>query len=640
VGFIQKYSLKSSLKGSTRLPFHLPYWKWIRLGVLLALDLFIICVSYWISFALRLDTFALGPYQWVFLVTLPVLIIGQIGSFFALGVYRQVWRYANFNSAVMIAKSVLLGLLFYLVVVHYGWKNPMLPRSVPIIFFFIATILMIGTKFFWRYWVTFTAKHYGGEKIRCLVYGAGSAGEFPYEVIGFIDDDRNKTNRIIHGSKILGGGKNLKEIAAKNRVNSIVIAIHSVSGKTIRNIVNMCHQAGITPLIMPEITSSLGTDIVQPRGIDVADLLKRSPKDVDRESIRRIFSGATVMITGAGGSIGSEIVRQVSASGAKRLILVDASEHNLYQIDTELKDNAQLDRNLKVSCCLGSVADYRFISAVMEKYRTEIILHAAAYKHVPMVECNPLEGIINNVLGTKILCELAMKVGVKNFLLVSSDKAVRPTNIMGGTKRCCELIIQASNKIAAGKCKFGAVRFGNVLGSSGSVIPRFLSQIKSGGPLTVTHPEVTRYFMLTEEAVGLVLQSVAHSKGGEIFVLDMGEPVNIAEMAQQLIRLAGKEPGRDIEIEYTGLRPGEKLYEELVLEGTEKTTVHENVFISTQEFPDPASTMKEILTLLEFSMRGDTEKSIQKLKQLSFAIDESLVDRGLHPQRFVQGELH
>ena len=625
---------------SLNLPFHLPYWKWIRLAILIFVDVGVLSLAYWLSFVLRLDSFVMGKHWIVFLKSLPLLLVTNITVFFWMGIYRQVWRYANYNSALLIGRSLLLGVLIFQGVAYLLLKDFSVPRSVPIISFFISLILVTGTKFFWRFWNTLGSAHSRSvEKTRCFVYGAGSAGElfvrhvvakpgFPFEIVGFIDDDRNKTNRIIHGVKILGPGNKLKEFAEKYKVQRIIIALHAAPGKEVRNIVKNCHAAGIHPLIMPEISTLLGKDVVQPRDINIADLLKRSPQLTDQELVRGTFRGKTVMITGAGGSIGSEIVRQVSRAQARRLLLVDSSEHNLYQIEMELKDSDVLADSIEIHCFLGSVVDSRFMSSVLDKYRPEIILHAAAYKHVPMVESNPLEGIINNVLGMKIVCELALTYGVQSFLLISSDKAVRPTNIMGGTKRCCELLMLAMNKTSGGRCKFTAVRFGNVLGSSGSVIPRFLSQIKAGGPVTVTHPDINRYFMLTEEAVGLVLQSVAQAHGGEIFVLDMGEPVNIAEMAHQLIRLSGKEPGKDIEIEFTGLRPGEKLYEELILEGTEQTTVHENVFISVQEFVDPAALLSDINDLIEFALKGQEEKAIRKLKQLSFPVLENKTSKG------------
>lgn len=621
------------------IPFHLSYWKWIRLAILVCLDIVVLSLGYWISYVLRLDSINFGRHSDVFIESLPLVLLTVIGSFFWLGVYRQVWRYANYNSALLIGRSLLLGVLVFQAIAYLTFRDQVIPRSVPVIFFFVSLILVTGTKFFWRFWITFVGTHDKSRiKTRCFVYGAGNAGElfarhvvanpgFPFEIVGFIDDDKNKNNRTIHGIKILGAGNRLRELAEKNQVETIIIALHAAPGKIVRNIVKNCHGAGIHPLIMPEISTLLGKDVIQPRDINIADLLKRSPQSIDHDLVRQTFRGKTVMITGAGGSIGSEIVRQVSRSQAKRLILVDSSEHNLYQIDLELKDNDTFDGTTEILCCLGSVVDSRFITSVMENYRPEIILHAAAYKHVPMVESNPLAGIINNVLGMKILCDLALKFDVKSFLLISSDKAVRPTNIMGGTKRCCELLLLASNVIAAGRCKFTAVRFGNVLGSSGSVIPRFLTQIKAGGPVTVTHPDINRYFMLTEEAVGLVLQSVAQARGGEIFVLDMGEPVSIVEMAQQLIRLAGKEPGKDIEIEFTGLRPGEKLFEELILDDTEKTTVHENVFISVQEFVDPVAIASEICTMIDFALAGEVEKAVRKLKQLSFPVSEKKINK-------------
>jgi len=596
-------------------PFQLSYWKWLRLGLLLSIDVTTIGVCWWASFALRLDSLELEGLLDIFWLLLPIVILSHVAVFFITGMYRQVWRYANINSAGLVARSTFAGTLVASGLFFLLYRDHLPPRSVPIIYWMLATGTIIINRFSWRIWISLqTAKEFDAQT-RCLVYGAGSAGElfarhvaanpnFPHKVVGFIDDDRNKTGRILGGLKILGTSEELWQLATEHNVSVVILALHSASGKVIRAIVARCQDAGLKPLIMPEMASTLSQSvIVQPRAVDVKDLLRRSTKSTDLNLIHRYFHQRTVLVTGAGGSIGAEICRQVAGLGISRLILFDASEYNLYKIDLELRELGFADR-IKIHPVLGSTLDKPTVHRLFHQFAPSCVLHAAAYKHVPLVECNPITGILNNVLGTKIVAEAAQLFNAERFVLISTDKAVRPTNIMGGTKRVCEILIQALQQKSTG-CSFSAVRFGNVLGSSGSVIPRFLEQIQSGGPVTVTHPEVTRYFMLTSEAVGLVLQSLAMARGGETFVLNMGEPVLIYEMAQQLVKLAGKQPGRDIEIIFTGLRPGEKLYEELILEGSEIKTVHDDVFVATPYDFDSESAMQTITQLIEAAMNDD-----------------------------------
>jgi FlaA1/EpsC-like NDP-sugar epimerase len=322
------------------------------------------------------------------------------------------------------------------------------------------------------------------------------------------------------------------------------------------------------------------------------------------------------LISGAGGSIGSEICRQIASFNPESIILLEFSEYNLYRINMELED--RFSGKTPVIPILGSVINKKLVDEIFTTYKPDCVLHAAAYKHVPIVEKNPISGIRNNIKGTKVLAEASLKHGVQNFILISSDKAVRPVNLMGASKRCCEMLIQAMFYLNQDKCRFSAVRFGNVLGSSGSVIPRFIEQIKKGGPVTVTHPDITRYFMLTSEAVSLVLQAAAFSQGGEIFVLNMGEPVKIYDMACSLIILAGKNPGDDIEITFTGLRSGEKLYEELVLEGTEQTSLHDDIFILKTSISDPQKNIKRIEEILRAAEDNDLTTTINLVKDMAF----------------------
>lgn len=602
-------------------------YKNIRLGILLAVDSLIIVTSYYFAYVLRLDSINLIGYQSIFKKTLPILIGIHLSVFVYTGMYKQVWRFANFHSAILIFKSTFFAILLTVIAMFFIDQAKMPPRSIPFIFWTISTMAITSIRFGWRALTSFKAQKEKTTYSRCLIYGAGSAGEllarymtatpsFQYHLIGFIDDNPNKKGRILHGKKILGNGNDLVKLAKEHRITTVLIAMHTAPGAIVRSIVSKCQGAGIKPLIMPEISSSMSLDTdVKPRPIDVKDLLRRSPRSIDRGAVNNFFQNSVVLVTGAGGSIGSEVSRQIFEASPTTIILMDSSEYNLYRIELELTERHK--NNVKIVTALGSVTDSKFVDYIFQTYNPGYVLHAAAYKHVPLVEDNPMNGIINNVLGTVVIAESSLKYGVKNFLLISSDKAVRPTSIMGQTKRLCEIYIQALQKLHQNQIKFCAVRFGNVLGSSGSVIPRFVEQIQNGGPVTVTHPNVTRYFMLTSEAVGLVLQSITMSNGGEIFVLNMGDPVNIYEMAKQLIILAGKEPDKDIKITFTGLRPGEKLYEELILDGVEEHTQHEDVFMMKYNNINAELTINVVQKVLQNSIAYEKEDALKLLKYIS-----------------------
>lgn len=645
--FFQKLQTSSKLWP----PFHLRYWKWIRLAVLMTVDVMLISLCYYAAYVLRLDSMTLDGFWDVFITTLPALVVLHLVSFYFGGMYRQVWRFANLNSAVTVGRSVLVGTLLS-VLANFMLELPrMPPRSVPVIYLLLATLSIAIVRFSWRVWSSFrisVSTNFGKE--RCFIYGAGAAGElmarhavanpnFPYQIVGFIDDDRNKAGRLLHGLKILGSGNDLGDLAQARGVTTVIIALHVASGKAVRDIVAKCMGAGIKPLIMPDLANALGTDVIQPRAIDVKDLLRRSPKSIDRELVGKFFVGRSVLITGAGGSIGSEICRQLLSLAPNEIILFDSSEYNLYRVEMELRQNGA--SNIKIHAVMGSAIDRRLVQRVFEHYKPWCVFHAAAYKHVSLVERNPLVGIVNNILGTRSIAEAALSSGVKHFLLISTDKAVRPTSVMGTTKRCCEMIIQSMNILAEGRCKFSSVRFGNVLNSSGSVIPRFMEQIQAGGPVTVTHPDVTRFFMLIPEAVALCLQAISMAKGGEIYVLNMGEPVKILEMARQLILLAGKEPGKDVEIIYTGLQPGEKLYEELILEGVEEKTQHEDLFVATPQDIDAPALMRSVSGLLDLAYAGEEAKCLQRLRSLIVhTADENATDSRVLSQDEMQPRIH
>ncbi len=423
-----------------------------------------------------------------------------------------------------------------------------------------------------------------------VIYGAGKAGlkleeelqDSPYKIRYFVDDDTLLQGRSIDAIRIVSKENLKKRIGGKNKLNLLVIAMPSAPAKRVQEIYEDLNPYFEKIQILPSLESIL-TDrpfSKQLKEISVEDLLARHPKDLDKTAISSFISNKTVLITGAGGSIGSELVRQCIRYGAKRLILLDHSEFNLYQIEQEVTEQAE------IACVMQSIVNQEQLRHTFKKHRPDIVIHAAAYKHVPLVEENVEEAILNNVIGTKNCIDLAIEHGVKKFVLISTDKAVRPTNVMGTTKRICELYAQ---NVPSGETEIVAVRFGNVLGSSGSVIPKFKQQIEKGGPITVTHPEITRYFMLIPEACQLVLQAGAIGKGGEIFILDMGEPVKIVDLAKKMIELSGRD---DIQIVYTGLRPGEKLYEELLIDESNARTEYTSITIASPT-PYPIEQLRE-----------------------------------------------
>ncbi len=626
--------------------------RWVRIAIQLVTDVAIISLSYVAAFWLRLDSISGEGYTKTLLHTFPLVLIVSVYAFKFGGIYRQIWQLAHAQSVVTIIKSVLVAAAASWVGCLLIGFDPPVPRSIFPIFSMLSVILIGASRFFYRY-LSITARrvfHEAVEKEDCLIYGAGVAGDFlvrhiasnprfPYRAVGFVDDDTNKRDRRVQNLKVYGGGADLSEIRDRCGVKTVLIAMHAVPGKTIREIVERCHANGLKPLIVPDIASSLGNEVFRPRDVDIRDLLRRSPKLIEHDVLRSFFQGEVVLVSGAGGSIGSEICRQVLELEAKRLIMLDSSEFNLYKIEAELEQRAT---SYKTDCqyILGSTIDDAHMDRIFEAYKPTLVLHAAAYKHVPIIERNPLQGVINNVLGTRILSEKAVKYGVKKFLLVSTDKAVRPTNIMGATKRCCELLVQAMHGLNNKRTGFCAVRFGNVLGSSGSVVPRFLEQIQAGGPITVTHTEVTRYFMLVSEAVALVLQAISLSKGGEVFVLDMGEPVKIYDMAKQLIMLAGKVPGRDIEIAVTGLRPGEKLYEELIIEASEAKQVYGDLYIAFPDPVEPATMLELIDKAIKLAEEGNESESLGIVRSLAQFMTKQRGENGETQYRSLEERLH
>ena len=499
--------------------------------------------------------------------------IVTIFIFFCLRLYHSLWRYAGIDELVNVVFAVILSSFLQFVEIQVMHLH--MPRSFYPLHLIYLMLFTSASRFCYRFIRIMVKKHHPDtSKHRMMIIGAGEAATtiikeivnssyLEGSVLCAIDDDKHKLGTYIQGVKVVGNRYHILEAVHKYKITDIIIAMPSAPKKATKDILDICKETDCNLKMLPGMYQLINEEVSVSRlkPVDIEDLLGRDPISLNLDEIMGYVSGKVVMVTGGGGSIGSELCRQIVKYQPKQLIIVDIYENNAYDIQMEL-ERKYPELNLVV--LIASIRNTKRMNLIFEKYRPEIIYHAAAHKHVPLMEDSPNEAIKNNVYGTLKIVRAADKYGVKRFIQISTDKAVNPTNIMGASKRLCEMIIQAYNQIS--KTEFAAVRFGNVLGSNGSVIPLFKKQIAEGGPVTVTHPDIIRYFMTIPEAVGLVLQAGAYARGGEIFVLDMGSPVKIDDMARNLIRLSGYIPDRDIQIKYTGLRPGEKLYEELLMD--------------------------------------------------------------------------
>lgn len=559
-------------------------WR-IRAVLLLILDIVVIDLTSVFSLLIRFEfnysaiaqefLDSIYQYSWV-------NVVCTVGIFYLFHLYTSLWKYASVNELVNIATAVLLSGAVNRI--GMGMMELKVPRSYSFLYTMILLIAMVGTRFSYRA-VRFLRSEYRGRKIgkrsKIMVIGAGDAGaaivkeiRISRYVMGkvrcIIDDDPAKKGNYVQGCPVIGGKDKILRAVEQYGIKKIIIAIPSASKQQIKEFVEICKQTDCELQILPGIYQLINGEVSvsQLREVEIGDLLGRDSISVNLDEILGYVKDKVILVTGGGGSIGSEICRQLAGHGVRQLIIVDIYENNAYDIQQELKYHYP---NLDLVVLIASVRNTHRMNEIMDTYRPNIVYHAAAHKHVPLMEDSPNEAIKNNVLGTYKTASAAGKHHVERFVLISTDKAVNPTNIMGASKRMCEMIVQTLDHYYA--TEFVAVRFGNVLGSNGSVIPLFKKQIAAGGPVTVTHPDIIRYFMTIPEAVSLVLQAGAYAKGGEIFILDMGEPVKIADLAKNLIRLSGYKVGEDIEIKYTGLRPGEKLYEELLMaeEGMQDT---------------------------------------------------------------------
>lgn len=548
-------------------------------------------LAYLFRFEFSLDDFFAEQLQEILIVVLPL----KLGIFFLFGLYKGMWRYTSTGDFWRLlqasAASTLLILSFIFVFFRFegGYSRAVFVMDGGLTFLLTGGLRMFIRTFYMRLDRNGQAAVIPtAQRKRILIVGAGSAGEktlreinendhLPYSVVGFIDDDRKKQGRSIHGIPVLGSLGEMAKIIDDKGVREILIAIPSATGDQMRRIVEACKLCQIAYKTLPGIGEIIDgrVSIKALRDVNYEDLLGRSPVQLDMEEIMGCLTGKSVLVTGCGGSIGAELCRQILHFEPQTLILLDANESNLFHIELELRNKLHGDRCRAV---LGRVQDENLMTSVFQKYRPQVVFHAAAYKHVPMLEKNPWEAVFNNIIGSRVIMEMALRHETERFVLVSTDKAVRPTSVMGASKRVTELFLQAFGQGAA--TRFMAVRFGNVIGSSGSVIPVFRNQIEQGGPVTVTHPEVRRFFMTIPEAAQLILQAGAMGLGGEVFILKMGTPVKIVDMARDLIRLSGREPDTDVKITFTGLRDGEKLYEELITVGEGIVpTKHEKIMV-------------------------------------------------------------
>jgi len=551
-------------------------------------DLLMVPVAWLASYWLRFNLSDIPDEHFTRAVEVLPLVIGvQAIAYYWFGMYRGVWRFASLPDLVRILKAVLAGTALTVGLLFLLYRMDNIPRSIVLLYPILLLILLSGPRFLYRW----SRDHRLLLKVgkRVLIVGAGQAGEYlvrdllrmrghEYLPVAFVDDKARRHGQDLHGVPVVGACDAIPEVVERLDIELIMLAVPSAKAAQMRRLVELCERSGVPFQTVPPLDALMSgkVSINELREVSIEDILGRDPVSLDWEGIRQGLTGKTILVTGAGGSIGSELCRQIAALEPARLVLMENSEYNLYALELELQ---QQFPGVRLEARLGDVRDQPKVEQLFAEQQPDVVFHAAAYKHVPMLEQQLREAVYNNVLGTRNVALAADRHGCSEFVLISTDKAVNPANVMGATKRVAEIFCQNLNARSA--TRFITVRFGNVLGSAGSVVPLFRKQIRAGGPVTVTHPEMERYFMTIPEAAQLILQAGVLGKGGEIFVLDMGEPVKIQYLAEQMIRLSGKEPQKDIAIVHSGLRPGEKLYEELFHEQERlEKTGHEKIFLA------------------------------------------------------------
>jgi FlaA1/EpsC-like NDP-sugar epimerase len=590
-----------------------------RRALIVLLHMVLVVVASYAAFLLRFDGLIPASYLQVYWQALPWLIVIRMATFVPFKLYEGLWRYSGvWDLRNIIIAGVASSGLFYQFAL---WRLPLptYPRSILIIDTVMLIMAMGGARLGRRLGHELSRSE---RSKRVLVIGAGDAGErivrdmrgnteSPYEPIGFVDDNHAKIGMRIHGVPVLGTRASLPALVELHNPGELLVAIPSAGPAFISEVVRAVEPYKIPIKTLPSLRElSDGALINQIRTLKIEDLLERAPIGLETRSLTRLIKGKRVMITGAGGSIGSELCHQVAALEPRALMLLDRYENGLFGVINALSTR---HRHCEVHSLIGDVTDRNRLNALMAQYRPEIVFHAAAHKHVPLMEANPCEAVKNNVYGTRLVMEAAERHGVDRFVLISTDKAVNPTNVMGTTKRIAELLVQAMNR--RGRTSYLAVRFGNVLASNGSVVPTFVEQIKAGGPVTVTHPDMRRFFMLIPEAVQLVLHAAAQAEAGAVYVLEMGEQVKLLDMARNLIRLSGFVPEDDIEIVFTGLRPGEKLSEELVGddEHVEPSSVEKVLRVRSMKPPLMDRLGAQVAELERFAFEGDLDSTLFQL---------------------------
>lgn len=603
--------------------------RWVKRLILVSADLTILPFSLWASFALRLgDLTPNMENSWWIVVAAPLV---SIPVFYIFGLYRSMLRYMGIQVAWALAKGMVISTLILAALVYFT-QTTGVPRSVFIIYFCLGALLMGGSRMIMRAYLMAVLRLYK-SKSAVIIYGAGASGvqlatalvnANDSKVVAFIDDDKAIQGNLIHGIKVFKRDK-LNTLLTKYNVQQILLAMPSVKKSIRRKLLQSLEEYPVRVRTVPGMEDLVSgkSSVEEIQDVDILDLLGRDSVSPDTSLLKQCIENKVVMVTGAGGSIGSELCRQIIKLNPKTLVLLEQSEYALYQIERELL--LQLDEmqsKLKLIPVLGSVQNKFRLSQSIKVCNVNTIYHAAAYKHVPLVEHNIIEGIRNNIFGTSFAAEAAMDNNVETFVLISTDKAVRPTNLMGASKRFAELILQAYSQVKNTQTRFCMVRFGNVLGSSGSVVPLFREQILTGGPVTVTHPDIIRYFMTIPEAAQLVIQASSLGQGGDVFVLDMGEPVKILDLAHRMIRLMGLDVkddsniDADIEVQFTGLRPGEKLYEELLIGNNVSKTSHSRIQRAEEESVSPEQIKDYMAQLDKACSQYDCELILKLMAQM------------------------
>lgn len=585
-----------------------------------------ISLAYFLAFLLRFD-YHLPPLEaYNFLSTWPVVVLLRLAAFYYFGLYNGIWRYASMADLTAIFKGIMVSQIFIMATVLF-MKHGQYPRSVLVMSPFIAFIFVGGIRFAIRATRHIRYKEAYAGSSRMLIFGAGDLGEAVlrdiqrtpggHRVVGFLDDNALKHNRSIHGVPVLGGRDKIAEVIQKKEVDEVLVAVNHSRGRLITDLMAVYAAAGNPRKVefktLPTMNELISKKRLTPdiRKIDVTDLMHRRIVDINMGLVKAGVKGKTILVTGAGGTIGGELARQICALKPEKVILLENHNTALFYIDKELKEKGYGGIIVSIP---GDIRDESLLKNLFEQYKPAWVLHAAAHKHVGLMEDNPQEAVKNNTLGTYILAKTAAAYNTERFLYISTDKAVRPTSVMGASKRLGEMALRS---LSDQKTKFMSVRFGNVLGSSGSVVKIFQEQILAGGPVTVTHPDVIRYFMTTEEAVSLVLNACALGEGGEIFVLNMGEPVKILDLARNMIVLNGLVPDKDIEIKFTGLKPGEKMYEELFREGDiRKDTGHAEIFAAVPSEADAGLNDAHRAELQHLAAQPENAVMLAKIKEL------------------------